>query len=82
MTSLTRPLIICAVALLACTSIASGVFAASSQLEKTLTGIAAGTAPALLDPIDESGRTGWTCTPEIRARAASRGASALPSTDD
>jgi hypothetical protein len=34
--------------------------------------------PALLGPIDEHGRTGWLCLPEIAAAAKSAKAAELP----
>jgi len=37
-------------------------------------------APALLEPIGESGRVGWKCAPERAAAATDADAAGLPST--
>ena len=65
--------------------IGAGVFglgeglAGASSIESMLEGaLQPSSAPALLGPITESGRTGWACKPEQAAAAKSAHTAELP----
>jgi len=58
-------------------------FAGASSIEGMLEGaLQPSSAPSLLGPITESGRTGWACKPEQAAGAKSAAAAELPSASD
>jgi len=66
---------------LASGAMTGAVFAAERALETSVSALLPSAAPPLLEPIDEAGRTGWTCLPEIRARATSAARAVLPDPD-
>lgn len=58
-------------------------FAGASSVEAMLEGaLQPSSAPTLLGPITEAGRTGWACKPEQAAAAKSAKAAELPAADD
>ncbi len=71
-------LVLCLGALLA---LAANAPAAESRLDEVFRQLQPAANAPLLGPIDESGRAGWTCTPELQARAHDARESALPETE-
>ncbi len=64
-------------------TVAAAGFAGASSIEGMLDGaLQASSAPSLLGPITESGRTGWACKPEQAAAAKGAAAAELPSPHD
>jgi hypothetical protein len=75
--------LIVGVALVACAVFARAAIAEGSTVESLLDGaLAPSSAPALLGPIEEGGRTGWTCKPEIAAQSRHTGDALLPADHD
>lgn len=67
--------------LAAAAAIAAGAagFAGAASIEDALRGgLAVSDAPGLLGPIQESGRSGWECKPEIAAAATTAAQGDLP----
>lgn len=58
-------------------------FAGASSIEGMLEGaLQPSSAPPLLGPISETGRTGWACKPEQAANAKTAKAAELPSASE
>ncbi len=73
-----RPLLFGLAAAAALTAGAFGYAGAGSIEGMLRDGLSVSDVPALLGPIDESGRTGWKCKPEISAAAKASDAADLP----
>ncbi len=67
-----------ALAVGATAGIAAGAQLLSEPASAALKTLVPSSAPALLGPITETGRTGWDCLPERTARATSARAAELP----
>lgn len=77
-----RSLVLSLVAAVSIAALGAG-FAGASSLQSMLDGaLQPSSAPALLAPITESGRTGWACKPEQAAGAKSARDAELPSAGD
>ncbi len=81
MVRLRRPQIAVIALLLTFTGLGGVVVAAERAFETTLKVLLPSAPAPLLDPIAESGRTGWTCAPEIAAGASQARKAALPEPD-
>jgi hypothetical protein len=78
MALLIRPLLVFCIAATLTVAAIRTTFAAESAVQFIMFHLDNDSAPEFLGPIDEVGRLGWTCRPEIRARAVARLQSALP----
>ena len=76
-----RPLLFAALAAAAAFGLGAG-FAGASSVEAMLEGaLQPSSAPSMLGPITEAGRTGWACKPEQAAMASNARQAELPGPD-
>lgn len=76
-----RPLLLAALVASAAFGLGAG-FAGAASVEAMLEGaLQPSSAPAMLGPITEAGRTGWACKPEQAAMAKTAHEAGLPAAD-
>ena len=76
-----RPLLLAALVAFAAVGLGAG-FAGAASVEAMLDGaLQPSSAPAMLGPITEAGRTGWACKPEQAAMAKNARQAELPAAD-